>query len=251
MTQDSRELEFKFAEVREEIDSFGKLARDFIEAGSDRILRDYADFLEHVRNNPSKDDRTWQIEKTRPLRTTISTSYDRKAGRKLCGSMSTIWQIRHLPEQGTKKRPRPCFQLVGKASTILRLIEVDADGSEQDAAMWRAEIGDQSSPGCHFHLQILGEQPSAPFPKHVPVPRLPSLCVSPMIALESLLAELFQDEWRRTTMSAQSSPWHGVQRRRLQALFEWQLKQVKESPGHGSPWSFLKTRKPPADLFTK
>lgn len=120
----------------------------------------------------------------------------------------------------------------------------------EELAMWRIEIGDDASPGCHFHVQIRGEDEEGPFPKRLSVPRLPTCLASPMAALEFLLAELFQEAWLRH-VSAETDAlrqWRAIQRDRLEKLFAWQTQTVSRV-NQTSPWSTLKLAKPPADLF--
>jgi hypothetical protein len=134
---------------------------------------------------------------------------------------------------------------------VARVFETEADGSKgEELAMWRIEIGDDDSPGCHFHVQIRGEEDDGPFPKRLSVPRLPTCLASPMAALEFLLAELFQEAWRRH-VSAETDAlksWRAIQRERLRKLFEWQSHTVA-GLNQASPWSTLKLAKPPADIF--
>jgi len=71
-----------------------------------------------------------------------------------------------------------------------------------------------------------------------------------MAALEFLLAELFQEAWRRH-VSAETDAlksWRAIQRERLRKLFEWQSHTVA-GLNQASPWSTLKLAKPPADIF--
>ena len=79
--------------------------------------------------------------------------------------------------------------------------------------MWRVELGADDAPGCYFHTQILGDREESPFPKSVPIPRLPSPFVTPMAAVEFVLGELFQDKWQeeaRRTRDPQRR-WRSIQ----------------------------------------
>ena len=66
------------------------------------------------------------------------------------------------------------FEVAGLASTKLRILDAVSD-DETELAMWRVELGDQQSPGCYFHTQILGQSDVPPFPHSVCIPRLPTL----------------------------------------------------------------------------
>jgi hypothetical protein len=122
--------------------------------------------------------------------------------------------------------------------------------TEVDAAlsMWRMEVGAHDSPGSCFHAQVLGTKPFPPFPKSLPVPRLPIFPPTPMACLEFLLSELFQLRWseevQRGTQPA--NMWRGIQRRRLCSFLGWQLKAVEQSTG--SPLVELKLF-PPTDVL--
>jgi hypothetical protein len=112
------------------------------------------------------------------------------------------------------------------------------------------EIGNDDSPGCHFHCQILGESQQVPFPRAVPVPRLPGLFASPAFAFEFVLGEIFQDSWIQESVASISHAqrWRTIQRDRLLKFFDWQQKHLK-SPSVASPWVQLKQLKPESDLF--
>jgi len=110
--------------------------------------------------------------------------------------------------------------------------------------MWRVEFGAADSPGCYFHTQILGEKEQPPFPHALSVPRLPSLFVTPMAAVEFLLGELFQDQWEQHIVGDQGDRpfWNGIQQQRLQNLLRWKQQQLDGC--QGSPWMALKKAKP-------
>ena len=109
--------------------------------------------------------------------------------------------------------------------------------------MWRLELGADNAPGCYVHAQILGESNCSPFPKSVPIPRLPSIFITPMSAVEFVLGELFQDVWRRTTAgnSGPEQRWKALQKERLERLLAWYQRELT-SP-LASPWMTLKEAK--------
>ena len=116
--------------------------------------------------------------------------------------------------------------------------------------MWRIEIGAHDAPGCYFHIQILGDSSEPPFPKDIPIPRLPSPFVTPMAAVEYVLGELFQDEWEDKTTGTQNHhrDWKAIQCQRWRNLLRWQEKKALTGDS-SSPWMNLKAAKPPDDLF--
>jgi hypothetical protein len=72
-----------------------------------------------------------------------------------------------------------------------------------------------------------------------------------MAALEFVIAELFQDEWKRHAAkeSDAMNRWRSIQRKRLSCLFAWKQKLVNECSG--SPWTAIKLAKPETDLFLR
>ncbi len=115
--------------------------------------------------------------------------------------------------------------------------------------MWRMEIADDASPGCYFHVQVLGEEDRPPFPKSLSVPRLPGFFVTPPFVLEFVLGELFQDEWKREAVRESDSlkMWRPIQLKRLANFLRWQRDKLRDS--QGSPWVVLKSLQPDANLF--
>ena len=196
----------------------------------------------------------WAIDKSRPIRTKHSCGEYQHGGaghHTVVGEISAKWEIQLVRSRGMRKQDTPSwFSLYGLASTRIRILEVTAT-EEIELARWRFEIGDSQSPGCHFHVQILGDDNDVMFPKTLDVPRLPGIMVTPMDALEFLLAELFQDDWRRQSLrkSDALASWAAFQRKRLIKVLGWQ--QHKLSTGNGSPWTLLKQGKPDWDLLIK
>src|SRR5262249_48146050 len=162
-----------------------------------------------------------EITGERPLQTRLSDgAYEpgsRRGSLKVRGELSTVWEVQHPPRRGKKAKPAENVLLVGKASTMLRILEQNDDGTSREIAMWRTEVGDAASPGCHFHVQVLGHEEHPPFPKALSVPRLPAMAITAMDAFEFLLGELFQNEWRAESAkeSFQQSQWRSIQRARL------------------------------------
>jgi hypothetical protein len=137
------------------------------------------------------------------------------------------------------------------ASTRVRLLCEPGDGDgHQEIAMWRMEIGDSNSPGCHFHVQVLGQTTNFPFPSSLSVPRLPSLIMTPAAAVEFVLGELFQDEWAKHI--GRNGPhlnrWSTIQKSRWVNLLNWKLDLVQKST---NPWTSIKAGKPQPTLFIR
>ena len=152
-------------------------------------------------------------------------------------------------------RPDRMVAFTGMASAVVELWPDGFQWREEHEkrsrlAMWRIELGAEDSPGCYFHCQILGDRAESPFPKSVPIPRLPSPFVTPMAAVEFVLGELFQDQWSQTASRANHSHqrWRTIQQGRWSNLIRWQKETLDR--GRSSPWMLLKEAKPTDNLFT-
>jgi hypothetical protein len=244
-------LIFNIEEILAEVRAAATLAEDFIENPT-LAFAELATQLENIRDHKTNAMVAWTIAESRPIRTKHSAGeYERSAkGPTVVGTLSSIWEIKRI-NPPKAKAPAKSFELVGNASTVIRLFRVSADGQdEEQVAMWRMEIGQDDSPGCHFHVQVLGDSDTIPFPRSLSIPRLPTLMATPPAVLEFLLAELFQERWRKHVFAESSAlkRWRAIQRDRLRRLLAWQTQQVSGSTG--SPWCTLKAAKPAADLFT-
>lgn len=73
--------------------------------------------------------------------------------------------------------------------------------------------------------------------------------MSPFLAVDFALGELFQDRWTKHAIKEghHTNRWRSLHRDRLVRFFEWQAKRVKDSVG--SPWIALKPAKPPRELL--
>ena len=241
---------FAFSETLQELMSARSLAGSLL-ANGEPVFNQLRTQLDGLRNEPMNSQFSWTIPSARPLRTIVSEGeYERSGkGRRVIGTLSFVWGIvRVHPKK--RRTPAKHFRLVGKASTVIRIVAVNQDdtlGSE--LAMWRTEVGDEAGPGACFHFQVLGEGTDPPFPKDLSVPRLPSCLVTPMGTLEFMLAELFQKRWSRLvfTESDHLKRWRQIQRDRLVKLLAWQSK-VASASGR-SPWSALKAATPPQKIF--
>jgi hypothetical protein len=160
------------------------------------------------------------------------------------------WEVRPIGQNSKKEKggQKRCLEFCGFASTRIELYEKGVDTIP--IAMWRMELGDSLSPGCYFHVQVLGEGES-PFPKAVSVPRLPSLFITPMAVVEYVIGELFQD--RRGHAVAEENwdilHWRSLQKERFIRLFNWQKSSLEGAIS--TPWMTLKAAKPPGELFLK
>jgi hypothetical protein len=173
---------------------------------------------------------------------------NRRGHVEVVGCVSGNWDVTPLgpASNKTKGKAARLLQFSGIASTRVEIYTKDRAAR---LSMWRMELGDSASPGCYFHVQVLGEHSDPPFPKSVPVPRLPSLFVTPLAATEFLFGELFQDDWEQTARSDSDDVqrWSNLQRERFKKLLAHQQQALLG--GAGSPWIALKRDKPPPSLF--
>lgn len=242
-------LHFRFADLFLELECLQKMAIDFIDPSRSNVLPMLKRTLESIKDQgSSKQVVPWEVRPVSALRTVLSRggyAPDDQGEHNVFGEMSFIWEVAPVEP---RKGPVSFLRLDGLASIALSIHERLPDASERELARWRVEVGDHQSPGTHFHVQIGYETP--PFPKSLDVPRLPAYPLTPMLAFESLLAELFQDQWRQEADrdTALFRTWNGVHRRRLQAFLGWQQREL-EAHKVGTPLAVLKRIRPAIDEF--
>jgi hypothetical protein len=244
---ETRGLVFPFKELIDECGAFKAYAGDLLDPMSTDVLEEAKSTLQNLQRSANPEFVDWTIPEDRPLKTRWSAGESqrgKKAEPKLRAEFSFIWQIRVLNEKPWTNKKH--FLLDGKASTVVTVFE-GKDGNEHVAARWAAEVGDHQSPGTHFHFQVKGDD--APFfPKSLDIPRLPAFLMSPFLAMEMALGDLFQkraDQWA-SAENKEISQWRELHRDRLLRFFEWQKQCI--SDGTGSPCMVLKRAKPPRAL---
>ncbi|MGE0132438.1 MAG: hypothetical protein AB7U82_30515 [Blastocatellales bacterium] len=245
-------LRFSFAEMEREIENMRHLASHFLErASAERVIPVWQQQLSTFKGQPPGSQTRWSIKETDPIQTIISPGkYEPRGrgGKTVFGRVSGAWDIQ-IPQITGKKKggAQKSFTLHGLASTEITIWErLEGEQEPKKIMHWTVEIGDSTSPGCHFHTQVkCGNAERKP----LSVPRLPSLLHTPMDAVEFLLAELFQDEWNQHTARENDflKNWAHCQKLRLTKLLEWQLEEIRNTSG--SPWTAFKKQKPPFDLF--
>jgi hypothetical protein len=249
------DLIFLFQEILDEIQAMSRIGAEYLTAETqEAVFPELVSVLESIRASRSAEPKRWSVPEERPLRTMDSVGEYESGGRRgvhtIFGEISFVWQILCPQEQGPRSRPQKTFVLSGLSSTKIRVTERTELGRRQ-LAMWRVEVGNSTAPGCHFHTQIEGETDDPPFPRSLAVPRLPTIVVTPMAAVEFLLAEIFQSRWQQyaAAETADMQRWKPIQKQRLLNLFEWQKRCIQGCIG--SPWTAFKTYKPDADLFLR
>ena len=227
---------FKIAELEREILAMEALGKGFFDSETSWVLEHLRKDLQSIATAPEQ--KTYILE-LQCLRTMPSDQYDRRVGKDIHAVITGIWQLRR---SGTRE-----IEFCGKASTRIELY--GSNDSETRLAMWRFELGAEDSPGCYIHAQILGDCSNPPFPKWLPIPRLPSIFITPMSTVEFVLGELFQKDWAQVVASNNEhvNHWRGIQSDRLQKLFTWYKDQIENA--ESSPWMALKKAKPEDSMF--
>jgi len=244
-------LVFDISNITNELQLARRIAGDFLQ-NPKAVFQELEDQLDFLRTNYTNGTVAWEIDKQRPIRTVERTGeYEPGKGgsETVFGELSSKWEIKRVHPKAKKTYPASQFEVVGIASTVARIFRVGEQGEDnQLLTTWRTEIGLGSAPGCSFHIQ-LGEDVGSTLANPLPVPRLPSIIATPAAALEFLLAELFQDDWKTHLTSEPNGlqAWRSIQKERFRRLLNWQLKHTNVESG--SPWSRLKREMPAPDMF--
>lgn len=241
-------LEFMFSEFINELEWFKTICSKFVEESTCGVLDQFIRDLKTISiSQTERKHQTWSISRNRPLRTRSAAAYESNSGKckhTVYGEISSIWEI--TPQKMTKAGPsQRKFSLTGLASTRLVIKEED---TETELARWRMEIASDDGPGSYFHAQIMGENEDQIFPHSLPVPRLPIFLATPMLTIEFLLGELFQEEWAKhiSRSGGPTQVWSSLQESRMQKFLDWQKSVLRSNV---SPLHRLKIAKPPGDLF--
>ncbi len=249
---DKNRIRFSFDEMLNELNCMSNVAGNFLRRNP---IPQLADELRHIRDSNKTGAQYWRIKQCEPLVTEVCHDGYEPGARKckfknVFGELTFVWQVRVELLGKSKKRKTPKhFHLDGLCSTKICLFE-QADPAPIHLAQWQFEVGDSSSPGCHFHCGILQAEDKPPFPKGLSIPRLPSVLVTPMDGLDFLLSELLQNDWAMHASDGRhdSIQWSKIQRTRLIKLMEWKIKRLRSSTT--SAWTNLKRAKPvEGDLF--
>jgi len=227
-------IEFMHSDLVREVELMSKLAAPFVTAETHwRFGR----IKGELQNLAQGRDLAWEIPLESPLVTEPSYGdYEVKQGGKgthaVVARVSFLWHVRGV---GSPLRVR----ITGNATTRLTLVDALTEPATE-LAMWRLGVGGPDSPGCCFHIQVLGNRDAPPFPHSLPVPRLPSFPATPMGAFEFVLGEIFQAGWNQRVGRNEPSArdWRGIQRPRWQAFLLWQHDAVSRTSA--SPWIALK-----------
>ncbi len=251
---DYQGLVFSYKDLVEECETLKQYAKHFLDPETTHVLEQAKSRLQnHQQKTAAGVSLGWAISPEDPLRTKWSVGKSQPGGNsahKVRAEFSFIWNIRPLDDAEWPNKKH--FVLDGKASTVVRVMEeLQNPLREECIAIWKVEVGDQNSPGTHFHVQ-LNDFAKSPFPKSFDVPRLPALAMSPLLAVEFAIGELFQDEWRKYAFvnGAAARTWRRIHGPRLARFLKWQADRAAEDI-EGSPWMAIKIAKPRRDLLVK
>lgn len=243
-------LEFEFGDLYQELDAMNRLSQGLVERESSLRLAQFKAALETFQASRRVESWRWAIGRDAPIRTIVSAGEyepNGRGGHQLQAELSAVWELQLVADRrGRRNAPRR-FALVGLASTRVALVEVSVEPSE--FGTWRMEIGTADHPGCHFHTQVLGEVAEPPFPASLPVPRFPALVPTPMMVLEFVLGELFQDRWREVVSRDREElrRCRAVHQRWLLSALDWQRRALERNGG--SAWMTLKQLRPEPRMF--
>ena len=228
-------MRFKRSELVREVKALRKIASAFLDGSARRTLERWESALSATSVE------VLRVElpelKTRPNEGAHEAGHRRGALNVYAG-ITGCWESRL--EGGL-------VEFCGIASTRIGLFNAEND---ERLGMWRVELGVEDAPGCYFHVQVLGDREEPPFPHGLPVPRLPSIFVTPMAATEYVIGELFQDQWEKAVSQRRPDEdyWRRLQGKRLRCLLGWQVRELTKQV-QSSPWMTLKSAKPDGNIF--
>ena len=254
-------LQFDVDELAFEVEFMKRAAASLLEPDAGAILDNVKNQIEVLRH--SNQSITIQVGTNWPIRTiACGGGYERKNGgarKDLYGELVFKWELNPLGTASNKPHAKRRVEVAGIASSVARL-KVDWQGHKYAIASWRMEVGDANSPGAFFHAQIPDTLSTSPqsqgnmrphmWPPDLPVPRLPIPPITPMLALEFVIAEIFRDTWSERLASGvfKVGQWRDLQQRRYMRYFDWQADVVKKS-GQGSPILSIRDAKPDSGLL--
>lgn len=232
-------IRFSIGDLISEADCILMMGYRFIERQSYRALEAYRDSIYAVASARSNTMRRVELG-------VIQTQCADIRGRSVYARIRGNWEVTPVSERSKKVSMSREIAFSGIASTRIELFQY---GSQERAAMWRIEIGSEGSPGCYFHVQVLGDSDDMPFPKTIEIPRLPSFFVTPMSAVDYTLGELFGTKWAQkiATSRVYGSQWCKLQRRLLQSQIKWYGDVIRDSKNPS--WMSIKAAVPGTDLF--
>lgn len=243
-------LLMSFDSLLREITSLTKCAAPYLtQETTSIVLPQWKSALESFRDSTDAPSASWQIPIGTPIQTLDSTGYDRNTGRAVFARISCVWELEKVRDPKKKRAGRWSSKaccLKGLASTQVTLFERSAQDFTT-LAMWTFEVGDGSQ-GTHFHTQVKVDG-GPPFPAWLPVPRLPTVIVTPMDVLDFVLSELFQQSWGQHLAGhvGEAGIWDSEQKTRLVKLLDWHSTCARSSGS--TAWHRIKNARPELGLL--
>jgi hypothetical protein len=234
-------LQLLVAELEQEIDALSRFARPFLDPEGPTKLERFKGQLRPMLNAGGG---FWSIPKNDPIRSAPTNKYSRGHGDQVWAEVSCKWELRRVERT-------QALLMTGIASTRIELLR-RRENEMESLGMWRMEVGDEKSPGCYFHAQIMGQDDRPPFPTWLAIPRLPSLILTPASSIEFALSELFQDAWLEATRQKRDDLdlWGALQKQRMHSWLAWQQRIVDAHAFGVLPWTNLKRAKPDEELIS-
>ncbi len=232
-------LQFPIIDFVREVQILHRIAADFLDDKYIWSLFEFEDSIKGLSKAAKESKLRLELDPLHTIPTKIK-------GQEIYAVFTGVWDVSPTDKPQRKKSSRK-IRFCGIASTKVELYEVG--DSAAPISMLRFELGTHNSPGCYFHTQILGESADPPFPNSLSIPRLPTLFVTPMAAIEYVIGELFQEKWKNATKgsTADAHKWRKLQLDRLKLLFDWYQDSMTELDT--SPWMSIKSAKPKDDMF--
>jgi len=241
-------LVLRFENISEELRSFSDIVRHMLTQPSLTLLAELERELSALASGVAGQMRTWGT-RGKELETLPSDGrhqMDREGhGHNLKGLISFTWDVE--PIGGARTRlPLKRYFVLRNSSVRIRLFD---ERQRQVVSAWNVDVGDDRSPGCHFHAQIgemmqgRGDQ-GGQRSLNLDIPRLPACLFMPTDAVEFVVCELWQREWPQLAASgtAEMNRWRKFPKARLSRLLKWQLGVVDRTTA--TPWVGFKKAKP-------
>jgi hypothetical protein len=238
-------VEFSYRELAADMRSFAEKETKFLSPATPNLMREAAGRLVDASHAPQQT--AWTVEDTSysRLETAVSVGESELGNNvawTLKGGLSFRWDI---VRSASGRNPR--FRILNATTRLTLLIcsqegDVAAHGLAGHA-VWRFEIGDPHHPGTLFHSQV--DWPTVD-DRRLEVPRLPSIVLTPVEALDFLLGELFQVRWPQEQLGA---GWQSTQRARLLKFLGGAADTVKDATNGRSALMSLKAWKPDFHLM--
>lgn len=241
-------IAFRFAEIEDEMLAFAAVAEKHLRPESIRQMKRLVQQFSQMASatTPLK----WSTMDGEPLLTERSGEFEpnnKKCSKELYGRLQFTWTIQPIGKPNLKPRLRWFALLNSSVSVELRVAD-----SDHSVGQWDFDVGDDQSPGCHFHAKPDWKalNLAAGFAKPVPVPRLPTYLFMPTDCLEFLFGELWQSTWanRVKQSDAPMERWRKISCARHLLIAKSHYERCEDRI-QSSGWMTLKSWKPNATTF--